>query len=119
MRGLANRVMSPSGGSTLITSAPRSHSIRVQCGPLRTRVRSRTRIPASGPEPCGAADGAGCDCGWSLTGEHPLDGPVEVLVAPFVAPEEELVVGTARQRPADRAAGLVVLLRDHVLEELD
>jgi hypothetical protein len=44
------RVSSPlSGGSTLITSAPMSPSIMVQSGPARMRVRSTTRIPASGP----------------------------------------------------------------------
>src|SRR5262245_9860798 len=48
-RGLANRVRSPAGGSTLMTSAPRSVSIRVACGPASTRVKSSTRIPASGP----------------------------------------------------------------------
>ena len=48
-RGLAKRVRSPAGGSTLITSAPRSDSIRVQCGPARTRDRSRTRTPSRGP----------------------------------------------------------------------
>ena len=32
-----------------ITSAPRSASIRVQCGPAQTRDRSKTRTPSSGP----------------------------------------------------------------------
>ena len=48
-RGREKRVRSPAGGSTLITSAPRSESMRVQCGPARTRERSSTRIPDSGP----------------------------------------------------------------------
>src|SRR5439155_19056366 len=44
------RVSSPlPGSSTLITSAPMSPSIIAQKGPARTRVRSRTRTPASGP----------------------------------------------------------------------
>src|SRR5437899_4233798 len=43
------RVSSPlPGSSSLITSAPMSPSIIVQNGPARTRVRSRTRTPASG-----------------------------------------------------------------------
>src|SRR5437773_2372370 len=43
------RVSSPlPGSSTLMTSAPMSPSIIAQKGPARTRVRSRTRIPASG-----------------------------------------------------------------------
>src|SRR6476661_4666403 len=41
------RVESPVGGSTLITSAPRSASSIAQNGPAMTCVTSRTRIPAS------------------------------------------------------------------------
>ena len=41
------RVVSPLGGSTLTTSAPRSPSSMVQNGPAITCVKSRTRIPAS------------------------------------------------------------------------
>ena len=45
------RVSSPApGGSTLITSAPRSPSIWAHSGPASTRVRSRTRMPSSAPE---------------------------------------------------------------------
>src|SRR5262245_10376712 len=44
------RVSSPfPGSSTLITSAPMSPSIMAQNGPARTRVRSSTRMPVSGP----------------------------------------------------------------------
>src|SRR6185369_6205372 len=44
------RVSSPfPGSSTLMISAPMSPSIMVQKGPARTRVRSRTRTPLSGP----------------------------------------------------------------------
>src|SRR5262249_54898079 len=62
------RVSSPlPGGSTLITSAPMSPSIMVESGPARMRVRSMTRIPASGPVAAGAA-GASCvistSCAW-------------------------------------------------------
>src|SRR6202012_5363840 len=42
------RTESPSGASTLMTSAPISPSRAVQNGPDRTRVRSRTFIPVSG-----------------------------------------------------------------------
>src|SRR4029453_16432128 len=38
----------PPGRSILITRAPRSASRRVQYGPARTRVRSRTVSPSSG-----------------------------------------------------------------------
>src|SRR5271170_1654147 len=43
------RMMSPSGGSILITSAPRSPKICVVNGPSTTAVRSITVTPASGP----------------------------------------------------------------------
>src|SRR6266851_5031588 len=42
-------MMSPSGDSILITSAPRSPRICVASGPNTTVVRSRTLVPASGP----------------------------------------------------------------------
>src|SRR4051812_15395444 len=43
------RVLSPSGGSILITSAPISAMICVQYGPITIAVRSTTHTPASGP----------------------------------------------------------------------
>src|SRR6201988_5371119 len=43
------RVLSPSGGSILITSAPMSAMICVQYGPITIAVRSTTRTPVSGP----------------------------------------------------------------------
>src|SRR6476660_4740871 len=43
------RVLSPSGGSILITSAPMSAMICVQYGPITIAVRSTTTTPASGP----------------------------------------------------------------------
>ena len=47
--GPQERVSSPAPGrSTLITSAPRSASSMVAYGPERIRVKSSTRIPASG-----------------------------------------------------------------------
>ena len=42
------RISSPSGASTLITSAPMSASRRVQCGPAMVVEKSRTRTPCSG-----------------------------------------------------------------------
>src|ERR1700730_12881278 len=47
--GQALRITSPSGDSTLITSAPKSPRICVEYGPITTEVRSRTRTPSSGP----------------------------------------------------------------------
>jgi len=50
--GREMRVSSPRpGGSIFSTSAPRSPRLWVQNGPARTRVRSMTRIPSSGPAP--------------------------------------------------------------------
>ena len=48
--------MSPSGGSILMTSAPRSASIRPQWGPASTREKSSTVMPSSGPGPRRGAD---------------------------------------------------------------
>src|SRR5436309_446033 len=48
-RGPSCRVVSPSGGSILITSAPRSPSCWAAHGPSTTEVQSRIRTPASGP----------------------------------------------------------------------
>ena len=42
------RVLSPPGGSTLITSAPRSPKIMPQVGPITMWVNSTTRMPSSG-----------------------------------------------------------------------
>ena len=51
------RVESPSGGSTLTTSAPRSPRSIVQYGPARTVEQSTTRRPASGPGAAGRRGG--------------------------------------------------------------
>src|SRR4029077_59455 len=47
--GNARREMSGRGGSILMTSAPRSRSVRAQSGPASTREKSTTRMPESGP----------------------------------------------------------------------
>src|SRR5215468_1246142 len=47
--GNAKRDTSGRGGSILITSAPRSSKVRAQSRPARTREKSTTRIPESGP----------------------------------------------------------------------
>ena len=41
------RLESPPGGSTLMTSAPMSHSCMAQKGPAITCVTSTTRMPAN------------------------------------------------------------------------
>src|ERR1700751_5121025 len=46
--GMLTRPISPEGGSILVTSAPRSRRVLVQCGPASTRVKSITRSPCSG-----------------------------------------------------------------------
>src|SRR5262249_46621536 len=48
--GPSCRVVSPSGGSTLTTSAPRSPSCCAAQGPSTTVVQSTTRTPLSGPD---------------------------------------------------------------------
>src|SRR5882757_9451985 len=47
--GNAKRETSGLGGSILITSAPRSCSVRAHNGPASTREKSTTRIPLRGP----------------------------------------------------------------------
>src|SRR6516164_1081159 len=47
--GNAKRDTSGRGGSTLMTSAPRSSNVRAQSGPASTREKSTTRMPESGP----------------------------------------------------------------------
>src|SRR5260370_28503496 len=47
--GNAKRDTSGRGGSTLMTSAPRSRSVRAQSGPASTREKSTTRMPERGP----------------------------------------------------------------------
>src|SRR5437868_13807036 len=44
------RIISPSGGSILTTSAPRSPRICVATGPRTAIVMSMTRLPANGPD---------------------------------------------------------------------
>src|SRR5438045_3305952 len=46
------RVLSPPGGSTLITSAPRSPRIMPQVGPITMWENSTTRMPVSGRRDC-------------------------------------------------------------------
>src|SRR5215467_11685220 len=47
--GNAKRDTSGSGGSILMTSAPRSSNVRAESGPASTREKSTTRMPESGP----------------------------------------------------------------------
>jgi hypothetical protein len=47
------RSVSPAGGSTLITSAPKSASTWVSVLPATRRDRSSTRTPRSAPHACG------------------------------------------------------------------
>src|SRR6516225_588443 len=77
-------MMSPSGASILITSAPRSPRICVANGPRTTVVRSSTLIPASGP---GRAALSSCIAG---------SGPLPRL---FADPEEERDAGDDVPQP--------------------
>src|SRR5260370_37200745 len=49
------RKVSPSGGSILITSAPKSASWSVRMLPATSRDRSTTRIPFKGPRAVGSS----------------------------------------------------------------
>src|SRR5882724_1762077 len=49
------RKVSPSGGSTLITSAPKSASCKVRMLPATSRDRSTTRTPFRGPRAAGSS----------------------------------------------------------------
>src|SRR5262249_53336309 len=86
------RSVSPSGGSTLMTSAPKSASCSVRMLPATRRDRSTTRIPLSGPRAVGSNDRlAGCLAnvlGHELQGaSHRLLGGGRVVAAAFVAME--------------------------------
>src|SRR6266478_7359437 len=48
--GNAKRETSGLGGSTLMTSAPRSCNVRAHSGPASTREKSTTRSPLRGPD---------------------------------------------------------------------
>src|SRR3954454_17428586 len=72
MNGPPKRGMSPSGGSTLMTSAPRAASRLVENGPANAAVRSTILTPRNGPvRP--AAMGAACSWAlvWSITATSP------------------------------------------------
>src|SRR5215468_679240 len=86
------RSVSPSGGSTLTNSAPKSASCSVRILPATRRERSTTRIPLSGPRAAGSNDRlAGCLAnvlGHELQGAgHRLVGGGRVVAAAFVAME--------------------------------
>src|ERR1700737_93129 len=73
------RVLSPSGGSILMTSAPMSAMICVQYGPITIAVRSTTRTPDSGPK---------CPVGLGLPalttlGSFPLSSIAQLLIRPL------------------------------------
>src|ERR1041384_3852558 len=57
--GPSCRVVSPSGGSTLMTSAPRSPSCWPAHGPSTTVVQSTMRRPESGPDMARGSGAAG------------------------------------------------------------
>ena len=82
------RVESPPGGSTLITSAPMSHSCIAQKGPAITCVTSSTRIPSSAVRPVAhrLCSQRGLPlCRRSTEASFESDGPVAFLT--FNRPE--------------------------------
>src|SRR3984957_17904846 len=60
LRGRSLRMWSPSGDSTLMTVAPRSAIIRVQCGPAIIVEKSSTVRPSSGPDAGAGGVPGGC-----------------------------------------------------------
>src|SRR5207302_3731573 len=76
-RGGRDRIMSPSGASSLMISAPRSANSRVQCGPAIVVVKSTTRTPSKGlfiPGSLGPSLG-----GWRLLRFARNDNPSAVI----------------------------------------
>src|SRR5690606_13390035 len=95
MISACKRQGSPSGGSTLTTSAPISASNEPASGPAMIWVQSRTRTPASAPG------------GWSWS-----------LIALLLAPHHTRRAGTrGKSLSSGRAAGWMRPAR--VLNELD
>src|SRR5215813_7085694 len=80
------RVVSPPGGSTLTTSAPRSPSSMAQKGPAITCVASSTRRPASA-----------CFTGGDLTPVNPR-GPL--AAEPGLAVADDLALQLAQEAQA-------------------
>src|SRR3990170_2148962 len=114
-KGGQPRVSSPlPGSSTLMTSAPMSASSMEQKGPASTRVRSTTRIPASGGrtarERPRAAREAGFDRPFSLATRPPFPDALDDalgdgghLLAPGArpSPEEARPIGEAQGREVE------------------
>src|SRR3990172_1749527 len=114
-KGGQPRVSSPlPGSSTLMTSAPMSASAMEQKGPASTRVRSTTRIPASGGrtarERPRAAREAGFDRTVSLPTRPPFPDALDDalgdgghLLAPGArpSPEEARPIGEAQGREVE------------------
>src|SRR5580698_9834619 len=75
------RMMSPSGGSILITSAPRSPKICVVSGPSTTAVRSITVTPASGPVGGGVSAAISQSEASGVSGQPQIAEPAEQALA--------------------------------------
>src|SRR5690349_20359042 len=107
------RVVSPSGGSILMTSAPRSPSCWAAHGPSTTVVQSTTRMPESGPDTA-IRSGAAGDVQCLAAHEVAVGRAEEVdragrILGKAAAPERDQLVhgGDARALHADlhRAPG--------------
>src|SRR6266508_7033467 len=95
------RVSSPRPGSSiLITSAPMSPSIIEQNGPASTRVRSRTRIPASGgvEAPSRSLAGFMPDLPQRALGPAPRDRLDALAAVTGATPEDPRAVERAQVR---------------------
>src|SRR5689334_1664671 len=76
--GNAARDTSGRGGSILITSAPRSASVRAHSGPASTREKSTTLSPSSGPAMSIPFENGGARAG----GIEGLQSTLEILRRP-------------------------------------
>src|SRR5678816_287964 len=102
------RAVSPSGGSTLITSAPMSPSCWAAHGPSTTVVQSTIRTPLSGPDTARSGLGAAGDHEGLAAHEvavraaEEVDRPRGLLGQPPAAERDHLVHGRdARALHAD------------------
>src|SRR5262245_43154225 len=107
-RGPSWRVVSPSGGSILITSAPRSPSCWAAQGPSTTDVQSRMRTPSSGPGIPSAPQKIASGCAGAPAEADRRRGEQE-LVAPFLAAglREALGIRVVDERQTEERDGQV------------